>query len=217
METVGQFSGPGCVVGGAFRPSGLNHYPGLHQLISGFNKPTREANRVGFGFRSMATLECPNGKTFRPQIIDLWVIGIMLTVNTKKAFFPWNHRNFASPEIIVFCSNPIGACCMLSGRFQGFIPPKWAHFHDHILSIQPADRSRVPALGTRKTAPIENFPVLEVFRSRNLSVFLRYRGIAFPADSARYRGSKKTHFPQFFGPCSLIGKKATKNSYNKHG
>jgi hypothetical protein len=108
------------------RPSGLNHYPGLHQLISGFIKPTREADRVGFGFRSMATLECPNGKTFRPQIIDLWVIGIMSTVNTKKAFSPWSHRNIASPEIILFSPH----WCILHAfwSISGLHPPKMGTF-----------------------------------------------------------------------------------------
>jgi hypothetical protein len=45
-------------------PSGLNHYPGTHPLVSGANELNREANRVGFGFCSRATLACPNGKKF---------------------------------------------------------------------------------------------------------------------------------------------------------
>jgi hypothetical protein len=37
-----------------------------------------------------------------------------------------------------FCSHPIGACCMLSGRLQGFIPRKWTHLQDHILTLHTA-------------------------------------------------------------------------------
>jgi hypothetical protein len=32
-------------------------------------------------------------------------------------------------------SHPIGACCMLYGRLQGFIPRKPAKFQDHILRL----------------------------------------------------------------------------------
>jgi hypothetical protein len=36
---------------------------------------------------------------------------------------------------MVFRSLPIGACFMLSGRLQGFIPQKLAHFEEHILTL----------------------------------------------------------------------------------
>jgi hypothetical protein len=36
---------------------------------------------------------------------------------------------------MVFRSHPIGACCMLSGRLQGFIHQKLAHFEEHILML----------------------------------------------------------------------------------
>jgi hypothetical protein len=36
---------------------------------------------------------------------------------------------------MVFRSHPIGACCMFSGRLQGFIPQKLAHFEEHILTM----------------------------------------------------------------------------------
>jgi hypothetical protein len=36
---------------------------------------------------------------------------------------------------MVFRSHPIGACCMRSGRLQGFIPQKLAHFEEHILTL----------------------------------------------------------------------------------
>jgi hypothetical protein len=36
---------------------------------------------------------------------------------------------------MVFRSHPIGACCMLSGRLQGFIPKKNAHFEELILTL----------------------------------------------------------------------------------
>jgi hypothetical protein len=51
-------------------------------------------------------------------MIGLRVIWIILTTNkttNKKGPFGWNHRNFGSSEISVFCSGPSGACCMLSG------------------------------------------------------------------------------------------------------
>jgi hypothetical protein len=36
---------------------------------------------------------------------------------------------------MVFRSHPIGACCILSGRLQRFIPQKLAHFEEHILTL----------------------------------------------------------------------------------
>jgi hypothetical protein len=39
---------------------------------------------------------------------------------------------------MVFRSHPIGACCVLSGRLQGFIPKKMAHFEEHILTLHTA-------------------------------------------------------------------------------
>jgi hypothetical protein len=45
------------------RPGGLNHYPGLHLLIFGVNKPYREANQEGFEFRSKASLGWPGSQT----------------------------------------------------------------------------------------------------------------------------------------------------------
>jgi hypothetical protein len=36
---------------------------------------------------------------------------------------------------MVFRSHPIGACCMLSGRLQSFIPQKLALFEVHILTL----------------------------------------------------------------------------------
>jgi hypothetical protein len=36
---------------------------------------------------------------------------------------------------MVFRSHPIGACCVRSGRLQGFIPQKLAHFEEHILTL----------------------------------------------------------------------------------
>jgi hypothetical protein len=66
--------------------SRLTRYPGphMHSLTSELNMPNREANCVGFGFCSRATLECPNGKTCRPQNIDLGVVGIILTEGNKR-------------------------------------------------------------------------------------------------------------------------------------
>jgi hypothetical protein len=43
-----------CSWGLCLRPRGLNHYPELHPLVSGFKEPSREANRAGFGFCSRA-------------------------------------------------------------------------------------------------------------------------------------------------------------------
>jgi hypothetical protein len=42
---------------------------------------------------------------------------------------------------MVFRSHPIGACCMLSGQLQGFIPQKMAHFEEHILTLHTARRA----------------------------------------------------------------------------
>jgi hypothetical protein len=39
---------------------------------------------------------------------------------------------------MVFRSHPIGACCVRSGRLQGFIPQKLAHFEEHILTLHTA-------------------------------------------------------------------------------
>jgi hypothetical protein len=39
---------------------------------------------------------------------------------------------------MVFRSHPIGACCMRSGRLQGFIPQNLAHFEEHILTLHTA-------------------------------------------------------------------------------
>jgi hypothetical protein len=36
---------------------------------------------------------------------------------------------------MVFRSHLIGACCVRSGRLQGFIPQKLAHFEEHILTL----------------------------------------------------------------------------------
>jgi hypothetical protein len=36
---------------------------------------------------------------------------------------------------MVFRSHPIGACCVRSGRLQGFIPQKLARFEEHILTL----------------------------------------------------------------------------------
>jgi hypothetical protein len=93
---VGKFSsGPGRVVGEIVsRHSGSPHYPGLHLLIYGSDKPYREANRVGFGFRSRATQERPNGNKIRPQIVDLWIIE-NIRLQTKKYLFP-----LESPKIL---------------------------------------------------------------------------------------------------------------------
>jgi hypothetical protein len=54
---------------------------------------------------------------------------------------------------MVFRSHPIGACCVRSGRLQGFIPQKLAHFEEHILTLhtvrehwQPSERGlKIPA------------------------------------------------------------------------
>jgi hypothetical protein len=62
MEQVGQFStGPVCVV----RKIALNQAGEINSqgYIRRFNCPNHEANRVGFGFCSRATLECPNDKS----------------------------------------------------------------------------------------------------------------------------------------------------------
>jgi hypothetical protein len=91
---------------------------------------------------------------------------------------------------------------MLSGRFQGFIPPKWAHFHEHILRKQPADRSRVLASATSKTAPIEIFPVLEAFRSRNLSGVLDTEESPFQPIQPDIV-AKKNPFSSYFWPMCL--------------
>jgi Ran GTPase-activating protein (RanGAP) involved in mRNA processing and transport len=45
---------------------------------------------------------------------------------------------------MVFRSQPLGACCMLSGRLQGFIPQKLAHFEEHMLTLH-IGRNRVRA------------------------------------------------------------------------
>jgi hypothetical protein len=42
---------------------------------------------------------------------------------------------------MVFRSHPIGACCVRSGRLQGFIPQKLAHFEEHILTLHTGQRS----------------------------------------------------------------------------
>jgi hypothetical protein len=39
---------------------------------------------------------------------------------------------------MVFRSHPNGASCMLSGRLQGFIPQKLAHFEENILTLHTA-------------------------------------------------------------------------------
>jgi hypothetical protein len=36
---------------------------------------------------------------------------------------------------MVFRSHPIGACCVRSGRLQGFIPQELTHFEEHILTL----------------------------------------------------------------------------------
>jgi hypothetical protein len=46
---------------------------------------------------------------------------------------------------MVFRSHPIGACCMRSGRLQGFIPQKLAHFDEHILTLHTG-RPSIPCL-----------------------------------------------------------------------
>jgi hypothetical protein len=61
-----------------------------------------------------------------------------LTINKKYALFPRNHRKLVRPEIMVFRSHPIGACCVRSVRLQGFIPQKLAHFEEHILTLHRA-------------------------------------------------------------------------------
>jgi hypothetical protein len=45
-----------CSWSNCLRQSGLPHHPRLHLLISGANKPCREAYRVEFGFRSQGRL-----------------------------------------------------------------------------------------------------------------------------------------------------------------
>jgi hypothetical protein len=44
---------------------------------------------------------------------------------------------------MVFRSHPIGACCVRSGRLQGFIPQKLAHFEEHILTLHTVCVSEV--------------------------------------------------------------------------
>jgi hypothetical protein len=44
---------------------------------------------------------------------------------------------------MVFRSHPIGAYCMLSGRLQGFIHQKLAHFEEHILTLHT--ERKIPA------------------------------------------------------------------------
>jgi hypothetical protein len=38
------------------RPSRLNHCPGLHRVVFRVSKPSLEANQLGFGLCSMASL-----------------------------------------------------------------------------------------------------------------------------------------------------------------
>jgi hypothetical protein len=74
-------------------------------------------------------------------MIDPPVIEIILTKNTEGLFFgiidicKSTNRHPAQK-----CSQPIGACCMLSDQFQGFIAQKIAHFQDHILTLQTVHR-----------------------------------------------------------------------------
>jgi hypothetical protein len=44
---------------------------------------------------------------------------------------------------MVFRSHPIGAYSLLSGRLQGFIPQKLAHFEEHILTLHTV-RAHIP-------------------------------------------------------------------------
>jgi hypothetical protein len=118
------------------RQSELPHYPGLHPLIAGLNKPYPEPDWAQLGGIRIL-LKCDSGmpewKKIWPHLIDLGVIGIILTINKKEALFPRNHRILVRNHGLSFL--PIGVCCMLSGRLQGFIPQKMAHFEEHILTL----------------------------------------------------------------------------------
>jgi hypothetical protein len=94
-------------------------------MIFEFNHPNPDGYRLGFG--------CWNGKNLRLQIVDLRVIGIILTT-TKKNAFALGIIEILSLKITVFCSHPIGACCKLSGQFRAS-SLKMGTFQSHVLAL----------------------------------------------------------------------------------
>jgi hypothetical protein len=106
-----------------------------------------------------------------------------LTINKKIC--PFSSESSKTPEIMVFRSHPIGACCMRSCRLQGFIPQKLAHFEEHILTLHTVRdefrRGRDHALCHIPPLPLQQpsstFLEIAFLRDKALLHFIAYRNV----------------------------------------